>query len=504
MFYLALSSSRPDFNPESLTPRFMLWQPARATGQLDDVNHANAHQAIWLLDLRPVWPYWCHQAGISGHKIQTNDQESLHAFLRQAISLLAGEGALAVMDASPWRALMGIEVMRERGLDGFVFGHNPIGRNLVNEASWDIWFRLADEVALHWFGCGRERFNLQVFRRQAHQMAQGMERLGIRNPVALVEMPALAIRRRYGAALHDLWLWTANLHGDDESGLIGFPWVLWRQQESIQVKRHLDTPLLEWEHIETVLRDDVDRLCAQLEKLGVGRVLSLEWRVVFLDLSCLVIPIRFRHPHDLPAESPHHRTALLQACYAFEDAIPTAMGAAVDLGLYEKAIGSWELLVTEKIILPPVMRDLFGSIMDSGEDRLQELENRLPVPLNAYEVTSNWIPEDGYCLRIPGHSGDPTTELKQSEDVSHPSLQALGLRRPLFVYPKPRACPQPVNHSRGWSFCERIMDKWWRSGSASIQGSMQRDYYMMRDEDERSVWVFKDGSGKWYVHGMYN
>jgi hypothetical protein len=498
MFYLALSSPRQDFkhgdfnfedfNPESLTPRFMLWQAG-----------------TWLLDLRPVWPYWCHQAGVADSKTGAQNQETLQAFLRKVVTRICGEDVIAVMDASPWRALIALEVMRDRGLSGFVSAQNPIGRNLVNEASWDIWFRLADEVAVHWFAGGsevvggkgmtRQGFNLQVFRRQARQMAQAMIRLGIHKPAGLVAMPALAIRRRYGAALHDLWMWTI------ESNHEGFPWILWRNEEGIQVKRHLDMPLLEWEHIESVLREDLDRLCVLLDKQGAGRVLSLEWRVVFLDFSSLSIPIRFRHPHDLPAESPHHRTALLQACYAFQDSIPAARDGAVDLGLYEKAIASWELAVTEKIHVPPVMRDLFGALMDwdadmdagmrAGENRLQQLENRLPVPLTAYEVTSNWVPEDGYraCAGDGAQTG-----------FQH-SLKAIGRKRPLFVYPRPRVCVQPANQSRAWTFCERIMDKWWRSGSASV---MQRDYYMMQDQDHRAVWVFKDGTGKWYVHGMYN
>lgn len=480
MFYLALSSLKQDFNPESLTPRFMLWQSAT-------LAEGESQPATWLLDLRPVWPYWCHQAGA----------QDVQAFLRQVLASVCGEDAMAVMDVNPWRALLGLAVMRERGLNGVVCADNPIGRNLVSEASWDIWFRTADEVATHWFGCGRERFNLQVFRRQARQMAQAMLRLGIQKPAGLVVMPALAIRRRYGAALHDLWIWTI------ESNHEGFPWILWRNEEGIQVARHLDMPLLEWEHIEPVLRDDVDRLCALLCKQGAGRVLSLEWRVVFLDFSSLSIPIRFRHPHDLPAEIPHHRTALLQACYAFQDAVPAAREGAVDLGVYEKAVASWELRVAEKINVPPVMRDLFGTVLDAGEDRLQQLENQLPVPLSTYEVTSNWIPEEAYR----------TCEGEETTSVLRESLHAVGKKRPLFVYPRPRACAQPANQSRAWTFCERIMDRWWRSSrvgrgdEGSLPGGMscvQRDYYMMQDQNQRSVWVFKDGTGRWYVHGMYN
>lgn len=497
MFYLAIHS-RTGFNPETISPRFMRWDDA----------------GVWIIDLQPVLPYWMQQAGLTGQAGWQHARSGhFHDFLRQLLPVAEGAGA-AFIDVNPWRALLGLSVMRDRGLSGLVSGHNGLGRHFPLEVAWESWFQLAEQVGELWFANRRERFNLQVFRRQMRQMEQAMDRLGMRKPGDLGGMGALAIRRRYGAALHDLWLLTVSEQNQQgiciqETESPQFPWKSWQREAWTGVRRHLDAPLMEWDAIEALLREDMDRLCALLSKQGGERVLSLEWRVVFLDMSSLSIPVRFRHPHDLPAESPHHRTALLQACYAYRDAIPAATSDAVDLGLYEKAIGSWELAVTEKIHWSPVMRDLFGECVESqaeaseesGESqwkmrlqhKLQQMENRLPVQLDSYEVNSNWIPGEGYLTAVAAEGGqEHLSAVMTNREVSK--------KRPMFLFAKPRPWVQPPNRSSVWEFCERVMEKWW-SGSGRFA---QRDYYRLQSEEQKSMWVFKDSAGKWHIHGMYN
>jgi hypothetical protein len=436
-----------------------------------------------------------------------------HDFLRKLLPVHDGIGA-AFIDLNPWRALLGLSVMRERGLWGMISGHHVLGRNLPLESSWGIWFRYAEQVGEIWFSSRRERFNLQVFRRQMRQMEEAVMRLGIRNPADLTGMGALAIRRRYGAALHDLWLLTVEDHKKEATGIQQmespqFPWKSWQREGWTGVRRHMDAPLMEWDGIESLLREDMDRLCALLSKQGGERVLSLEWRVVFLDMSSLSIPVRFRHPHDLPAESPHHRTALLQACYAYFDAIPAAMSDAVDHGVYEKAIGSWELTVTEKIHWSPVMRDLFGECVGSDPEmhdevdenrwrkmlqhKMQTMENRLPVQLDSYEVNSNWIPGEGYLVGFSDQDA-------QDQSSSMTSILEVSKKRPMFLFSRPRPWVQSPNRSSVWEFCERVMEKWWSGGGRFSQ----RDYYRLQDDDQKSMWVFKDTAGKWYIHGVYH
>jgi hypothetical protein len=42
------------------------------------------------------------------------------------------------------------------------------------------------------------------------------------------------------------------------------------------------------------------------------------------------------------------------------------------------------------------------------------------------------------------------------------------------------------------------MAKWWAAAS-----SLQRDYYRLTDNEQRSFWVFKDNLGQWFIHGIF-
>jgi hypothetical protein len=98
----------------------------------------------------------------------------------------------------------------------------------------------------------------------------------------------------------------------------GFPWQSFTFASLLQVSRHLEEPLCEWQHLEVLLGEDFDRLCGLSSWLAGERIVSLEWRLTLRDLSHHVVPIRFRHPHSLHLEKGLHPTALLQALYAFE------------------------------------------------------------------------------------------------------------------------------------------------------------------------------------------
>lgn len=494
MSFLIISSKNPEFKPEVFSPRFMLWRESR--GCVEPEADVPGH--IWLIDLRPVWSYWQRLAG----------EESVAGLLRRTLLDLEGQGVCALVDRNPWRALLGLNVMIERGLSGVVDASLLMGSNIANEISWNSWFRVARELGEKWFDVGKPRFNQQVFLRQLRQLAQAVQKLGIKKPADARSLSPLSIRRRYGQSLHDLWSWT--LESDPDVTMADFPWISWQHAQCVQVQRHLDAPLIEWDHIKEVLQDDFDRLCALLHKQGVGRVLSLEWRVVFLDLSILAIPIRFRHPHDLPAESPHHRTALLQACYSFQDAMPQVMGMALDSGVYEKTLGSWELCVTEAMAATPVARNLFGDTVHApgayeGATNIMALENKLHIPLKRYQVKTNWIPERSFDVVEPSNadrSGDSFSD-ERVFSASTASVQILGKNRPLFIYKQPRPVEVSARQRMMSLFCERIMGRWWVSG-CDARRNFQRDYYVTPDDGCRHVWLFKDTSGNWYEHGLYN
>src|SRR5690606_39222006 len=120
---------------------------------------------------------------------------------------------------------------------------------------------------------------------------------GLATPWMLKAVEPLAVKRRFGPLIRDLWVWAygsaaatpldapapAGLFPDLEPDALafssGFPWrsFVWPQRP--HVARHLDSPLCEWTHVEPFLREDFDRLCALPTWHAGERVVSLEWRL---------------------------------------------------------------------------------------------------------------------------------------------------------------------------------------------------------------------------------
>ena len=121
------------------------------------------------------------------------------------------------------------------------------------------------------------------------------------------------------------------------------------------------------------------------------------------------------------------------------------------------------------------------------------MENRLPVQLDSYEVNSNWIPGEGYLVGFSDQDA-------QDQSSSMTSILEVSKKRPMFLFSRPRPWVQSPNRSSVWEFCERVMEKWWSGGGRFSQ----RDYYRLQDDDQKSMWVFKDTAGKWYIHGVYH
>lgn len=292
-----------------------------------------------------------------------------------------------------------------------------------------------------------------------------------------------------------------------------FPWVSFTSPEQPKVSRHLDFPLCEWEQISPILCSDLDRLC-NLEEFRDGeRVVSLEWRIVFQDLSYLVIPIKFRHPHSLHNEMTRHCTALLQALYAFESSL---RGSPLDRARLDELIPiepivSWAVSISERLVLPDQLVNLFAdseslggaantrlSSLAAKEKELLEIENRLPVMLESYELRHDPLPEDSYAVFNRKESYEVETKVV-------PTLMAQAQNRPLFIYREPIALDDARNSIPG-TFTERTLDKWWRTNEDSKKRPLQRDYYRMITREEKAFWVFRDNakhSESFYIHGIF-
>jgi hypothetical protein len=317
------------------------------------------------------------------------------------------------------------------------------------------------------------------------------------------------IKRRFGPTLHDICQWAyASLNSSTEGALLqrdlfgqecDFPWASFMSPEKPEVCRHLDYPVTEWDQMSPLLSSDLDRLC-HLENFHDGeRVVSLEWRIVFQDLTYLVIPIHFRHPHSLHQEITRQHTALLQALYAFESSL---RGSPLDPQRLDELIPiepviSWTLTIAERLVLPDQLAGLFAGhdTHAYAQQALLEMENRLPVALEAYDLRHDPLPEDSFASL--------TKEDPYEMDVkAFPTLAAQAQKRPLFLFREPFLLEErwPAG-----AFTERTLDKWWRTNSGGSERPLQRDYYRVIARDQKALWVFRDNKNaeSYFVHGVF-
>ena len=480
-----------------LTPRVMKW------------SHVSG-RTIWLCDLEPCVSYW---------QAQTRGQDHLIK-IRQVLEHSLGVSFHAAFAEHPWQALLLATHMESRGLSGLVSLLTPIGQNLWRDVPWDIWWSSLDVLGEHWEAVKQKNFRRDALRRGVQQFQRAVPRLGMASPWLMREMDPPALRRRFGATLQEVWTWAYSPRGPRGDvtacgpSLRGtFPWRQEVQAETPQISRWLDAPLAEWEHMQPFLKEDLDRLCKLESWHDSERVLSLEWQLVFSDMTSLEIPVRFRHPHHLHSESGHHRTALLQALYSFNAALPGSRldPARLDDLLPTIPVISWRLSVEQRMILPKRMRDLFGCetsgflaesagsnqpALEGDLDAILRLENRLPVRLESWDLNKDWRPEDSWRVAPRQRSARWDRGVGRQGVEATPSLDEMAKGRPLFIYKQPQPLSQD-GRSKLWRFCERTMDKWW------MGGGLQRDYYLVTDEDRRKMWVYKDHRGQAHVHGIY-
>lgn len=496
---LVLALQHPALQPEmiqQLSPRVMLWQNSNT--QTD--NEAD-HAPIWLIDITPCLSYWQSQARALNIPVERLWQTILDQALNPSNDPNAAPYQL-VAAPHPWQAILLLQMMKERELSGYLDQQAPIGQSIFQTLTWSAWWHCLEQIEPHLL---TERDRAQL-RRNRRKMALSMQRLGLKKPLDMKQVESAAMGRRFGSILQNIWAWTiigirerlnttATPAAAHEHSLL-FPWQSWTWGEVPQVTRHLDFPLIIWDHMEPLLQEDFNRLCQGTALVPGERVVGLEWRLVLHDLTVLVIPVLFRHPHRLHDEAPHHRTALLQTRYRFDDVVRKlhdSLGSDITL----PSIISWHLAITHKLRLPPQMINIFAD-GSNQEATLLELDNMLPIPLKKYELTPTWQPE--YAFAEEGSVISPlgiaaTQELR---DVMQHSLLTAARHRPLYLATTPQPW-EPSNEGAGqWQFTERLMTRWW-------DGEPKRDYYQVVNHHHQKLWVYQDREKhKWYCQGFFS
>lgn len=533
MPYLAieLGETQDHSTLQALSPKIMTW-----------------NDSIWIVDLARCASYWQHRAEQSYAATQTvqsqrpshsqGTYESIHisSFLTNLLRDIWGENCRAALAPHPWQALLMLYEMRERHLPGLLVTSSPFGQSLLHDLSWNAWWSCTTTLIQHFSQTKRRRWNPTIFRRQCRDLRRSAQRLGLSSAGHLRAIPTLSLVRRFGAILGELRDWAYGsdpvtterpkttgmrmLFQEEEEAqhpfASGFPWHSVVSTENPMVVRHLETPLREWDHMEPLLRDDFDRLC-RLDSWSAGeRIVSLEWRLTLSDLTPLMIPLYFRYPHALHTEQGSHKTALLQALYAFENVQKSRRQRPCLRDGYEAipslfAITSWELCITERLTLPRQSLGLFGdqSTVEDGTSSIQHqllcLENKLSIPLTAFNLCSDWLPEDSFAPTLKDTSIAQVRSDALSRYAHDLATAALCKDRPLFLYKEPEPLAEKTRTTTE-IFNERTMHKWWdkaQENSKDIKKVLQRDYYRVIDRHHRSLWIYRDSLGQKFIHGIY-
>ncbi|MGE0171304.1 MAG: hypothetical protein AB7T49_00890 [Oligoflexales bacterium] len=430
----------------------------------------------WIADLKTVKLYWQDQC----RRAQKSFPQVLIERLRQS---QADQPFQVVVCKNPWQGLLALTYLKERDLQGLFNLESTFGKNLYNNISWSAWFEAAEGLS-KFFPLHYKRFKEAKFFADLNKFQQAIHKLDVQFSQSKQLLNAASIKRRFGGFVGMIWAWTL---GESSTGFIEeFPWQDFEPPLELRVTRHLEYPLMHWQPIEPFLKDDLNLLC-QLSTWNESYLVdTLLWKIIFHDLSFIVVPIHFRYPHKLHRDRPEHKIALSQIHLNFENVRTELSKKNLELHLPEESlIVGWELKVQKWMFSNNSTSCLFEDFTEQNAAAIEKLANQLAVKMERYQIKRDFVPEQSFSRESAG----PYTD----DDVSNNPL--LCSDRPLFIWDKPHTLERPL---RNKTFLERVSLKWWERSQTS-----SRNYYKAMTSSNTLSWVYQDSSGKWYEHGIY-
>ena len=317
-----------------------------------------------------------------------------------------------------------------------------------------------------------------------------LERLGLKTVGALMDMPRLALARRFRGAA-DVVDALDRLTGRKPEPLTAAP-----VDPPPRALIKLEEPATHPEAASQALERLIPNLVSELEerKLGARRLSLIGYRV---DGSIAVASVATA----IPSREPKHlqrllsdKAAELNPGFGF-DAFALTADWTEDLGAAQ------ESLVEE----PSSEREL-ARLVDRLTVKLGPRRVRRPQPHESHlpERASGWVTaiSSPTPIPLPCREGRarPQRLLDRAEaiDVIYATPEGVPRR---FVW---RRAVHDIARVEG---PERIAPEWWRQPSSA----RLRDYYRVEDQAGRRYWIYRegvigDGRGglpNWYMHGLF-
>lgn len=244
-------------------------------------------------------------------------------------------------------------------------------------------------------------------------------------------------------------------------------------QPSAQFRYYLD---LNFE-IQTTRRlaKPIEHLLAKLEAYLIMRELianQLQLKLVLRDSAPQFIEIN-------SAQGEQQLNKLLElTALKLERVKLTAPVVALELTsvlLVEKQTTSGDIFEPKKVGSNQLTSPQLISLLQAklGEARVQAISHHL-----------EHAPESANQQHLISMEQQRSTDLTMIPPLLRPSY--------LLASPKPWREPVTIIHGP-----ERIQTQWWQ------QQTIERDYYIARNQQQQWCWLFKQANGKWFIHGYF-
>lgn len=317
-----------------------------------------------------------------------------------------------------------------------------------------------------------------------------MKRVGLERIAHLLPIPRHALADRYGPLV--------LLRLDQAMGRAFEVVTPMRAAEPVVAEREFDGPTDRPEVVALASRGLLARLCDALHRRESGCRL-LEVRLVRADLSPLTLTVRTARP----TRDVRHLWSLLagklEGAHLGFGVCGVRLRAGALAGLPHQQAGHWT----------PDAAPEAGPDEAAIARLVDTLNARLGVgSVRELRPRESHIPEAAFAM-------DPVVELRGGG----PAPELSRLDRPSLLYDLPRRIdvtflspdgPIALVRHAGQSHrvaCgtgpERIEPEWWRRHAfhdAAFHDA--RDYFQIKIEDGRVLWVFRAG-GAWFLHGLW-
>lgn len=314
--------------------------------------------------------------------------------------------------------------------------------------------------------------------------AEQLNKLGLRQIAAFMQMPRTALRRRFGSSLLQR---LDEAMGNREE-------ILLPVQPTIEFSERLQSmePILTATGIGFALEKLLGSLCQQLQKAekGIRKAIFSCYRT---DGKTEQVTIGTNRPNC----NTQHLYKLLQEHISSITPAPGIELFVLDAPVVEE--------------LDPRQEALFGNGTAATQTELAELLDRIAGKFGHNRI-SRFLPDEHYWPERSYKLANSLQEVSNISWVNDKPRPLQLLANPVLIQvtaPVPDYPPMNFRHMgllhtiKKADGPERIEAEWW------LQEGQHRDYYYVEDENGKRYWIFRSGhydaanNQRWYLHGFF-